>query len=117
MTVLHVCESSFPTQDLADKMHNEHRTSLNEYLLHDVVEPLRNELAGRLAARLAHGRPEEAILEELAGGNYDLVVMGTHGRHGFSSVMLGNVAERVVRRSRCPVLTVRAVGFADAAAA
>jgi nucleotide-binding universal stress UspA family protein len=38
----------------------------------------------------------------------DLIVMGTHGRHGFAHALLGSVAEKVVRTSQCPVVTVRA---------
>ncbi len=37
----------------------------------------------------------------------DLIVMGTHGRRGFSRALLGSVAEKVVRTAPCPVLTVR----------
>jgi nucleotide-binding universal stress UspA family protein len=37
----------------------------------------------------------------------DLIVIGTHGRSGLSKVLLGSVAERVVRFASCPVLTVR----------
>lgn len=37
----------------------------------------------------------------------DLIVLGTHGRGGLSRLLLGSVAEQVVRRGRCPVLTVR----------
>lgn len=39
--------------------------------------------------------------------HYDLVVMGTHGRTGFKHALLGSVAEKLVRTSPCPVLTVR----------
>jgi universal stress protein A len=46
-----------------------------------------------------------SIIERAAA--FDLVVMGTHGRTGISHLLLGSVAERVVRRSPCPVLTVR----------
>ena len=48
------------------------------------------------------------ILELAKTGSFDLVVMGTHGRTGIGRVMLGSVAERVLRAAPCPVLTVRA---------
>ena len=48
-------------------------------------------------------------------GDYDLVVMGTHGRTGFSRVLAGSVAENVVRHSPIPVLTVRTPGTGTAA--
>lgn len=47
------------------------------------------------------------ILEEARNAQADLIVMGTHGRHGFKRFLLGSVAERVVRESCCPVLLVR----------
>lgn len=53
------------------------------------------------------GEPATVILERAASGNYDLLVLGTHGRAGLSHLLLGSVAEKVVRRSPCAVLTVR----------
>jgi universal stress protein A len=53
------------------------------------------------------GTPYATILSTLEEDGYDLVVMGTHGRSGLSHVLLGSVAERVVRHAPCPVLTVR----------
>jgi universal stress protein A len=53
------------------------------------------------------GDPATAIVEHAKSGAYDLVVMGTHGRTGISHALLGSVAEKVVRRAPCPVLTVR----------
>lgn len=47
------------------------------------------------------------ILDEARNARADLIVMGTHGRHGFKRFLLGSVAERVVRESGCPVLLVR----------
>lgn len=47
------------------------------------------------------------ILDEARNARADLIVMGTHGRHGFKRFLLGSVAERVVRESCCPVLLVR----------
>jgi nucleotide-binding universal stress UspA family protein len=58
-------------------------------------------------ALLCRGFPAEQIAHVLDGGRYDLVVMGTHGRRGVPHVLLGSVAERVVRTSSVPVLTVR----------
>jgi nucleotide-binding universal stress UspA family protein len=49
-----------------------------------------------------------AILDAIAREKVDLVVMGTHGRQGLGRVFLGSVAEKVVRGSSVPVLTVRA---------
>jgi len=46
------------------------------------------------------------ILEAAEEMKPDLIVMGTHGRSGFQHLMLGSVAEKVLRQARCPVLTV-----------
>jgi nucleotide-binding universal stress UspA family protein len=54
------------------------------------------------------GDPATAIVERATQGGYDLLVLGTHGRSGLAHAVLGSVAEKVVRRARCPVLTVRA---------
>lgn len=54
------------------------------------------------------GRPAATIVVHAAGGKFDLIVMGTHGRTGLSHLLMGSVAEHVVRTAPCPVLTVRA---------
>jgi len=59
------------------------------------------------ALLLAGGAPHEQILRAARRARADLIVIGTHGRSGFSKVLLGSVAERVVRLASCPVLTVR----------
>lgn len=53
------------------------------------------------------GVPAAAIVKAATDSASDLVVMGTHGRTGLAHVVVGSVAERVVRLSPCPVLTVR----------
>jgi nucleotide-binding universal stress UspA family protein len=47
------------------------------------------------------------ILDYIKTEKIDLVVMGTHGRSGFEHILLGSVAEKIIRRAPCPVLTVR----------
>ena len=53
------------------------------------------------------GVPFNEIINAATEINVDIIVIGTHGRTGLSHVMLGSVAEKVVRKSLCPVLTVR----------
>jgi len=57
--------------------------------------------------RLLSGQPVEVILTAVRVHRPDLVVMGTQGRRGVSRLLLGSVAEEVVRRSSCPVLLSR----------
>jgi universal stress protein A len=59
------------------------------------------------AARVEPGDPARTIVDEADRGNYDLIAMGTHGRTGLAHLLLGSVAEKVVRRSSRPVMTVR----------
>jgi nucleotide-binding universal stress UspA family protein len=53
------------------------------------------------------GNAKEKILEEVEQNEYDLIVMGTHGREGLKRYWTGSVAESVIREATCPVLTVR----------
>jgi nucleotide-binding universal stress UspA family protein len=52
------------------------------------------------------GDPRAQILAHAAADGVDLIVMGTHGRTGAARLLLGSVAERVVREAPCPVLTI-----------
>ena len=61
----------------------------------------------RVETHVLTGQPAHTIVEHARTGGFDLIVMGTHGRTGFSHLFVGSVAERVVRRAPCPVLTVR----------
>jgi nucleotide-binding universal stress UspA family protein len=63
--------------------------------------------APRVRAETAVGEPAAEILAAAKAGGADLLVLGTHGRTGLEHALMGSIAERVVRRSLCPVLTVR----------
>jgi len=56
---------------------------------------------------LEEGDPAAVILRVVETTPCDLIVMGTHGRTGLSRVLMGSVAEEVVRRASCPVLTLK----------
>jgi nucleotide-binding universal stress UspA family protein len=56
---------------------------------------------------VAEGLPFEEILTFAKEKDIDLIVMGTHGHTGLAHILMGSVAEKVVRKAPCPVLTVR----------
>jgi nucleotide-binding universal stress UspA family protein len=60
--------------------------------------------------RLLAGEPASALIAELKKGGHDLVILSTHGRTGFAHLLLGSIAEKLVRMSPVPVLTVPAPG-------
>ena len=61
----------------------------------------------QILSAIEAGDPTRTVVEIADQDGYDLIVMGTHGRTGLSHLVLGSVAEQVVRRAKCPVLTVR----------
>ncbi len=66
----------------------------------------------RARTALAAGVPFQEILRAARRLRCDLIVIATHGRTGLRNVLIGSVAEKVVRRAPCPVLTVRPPGIA-----
>jgi nucleotide-binding universal stress UspA family protein len=60
----------------------------------------------RVEATLLDGQPSYQIVRVAADWDAGVIVIGTHGRRGFSRLLLGSVAERVVRKAHCPVLVV-----------
>ncbi len=74
---------------------------LNTFLSQSDIERLRPEYAVRI------GTPAEEIVRYADERDVDLIIMGTHGRSGVAHLLLGSVAEHVVRAAPCPVLLVR----------
>jgi nucleotide-binding universal stress UspA family protein len=67
-------------------------------------------LEGRVDYQLREGAPAAEILRAAAEAGCDLIVMGTAGRTGLGRLLLGSVAEQVLRQAACPVLTVTTPG-------
>lgn len=116
ITLLHVHElptmmnSIVPGADSAADAHD----------MRDAAQAQLNELVARLRAsdpraleggitiqtEAAGGIAADVILERARSGRFDLVVVGTHGRTGLRRLLVGSVAEAVIRGAPCPVLTV-----------
>lgn len=87
------------TPELVDLERDAERERLNHVL--PTVPGVRYE------HRYLTGAPEKEILAFAEHEHVDLIVMGSHGRTGVSRVLLGSIAEGVVRHAHCPVLTVK----------
>ena len=86
-------------KDYAVRLAEEHLADLSERVGKDGVTP-------KTFIRL--GKPEDEIVKFANENAVDLIAMGTNGRTGLAHMLVGSVAERVVRISKCPVLTIRA---------
>jgi nucleotide-binding universal stress UspA family protein len=109
--VLHVIEGlvdSFPVAGYVASL-PEFSSGLERHAKRELAELLseteRQELRAVLATRT--GSPSKEIGRYAEEQAADLIVMGTHGRGMMAHLLLGSVAERVVRTAPCPVLTVR----------
>jgi len=90
-----------PYQTLAEAARQRASTAMDEFLA-----PLIEHEGLWFRRQLATGDPAATIVDVAAGGAFDLIVMGTHGRTGIKRMLLGSVAEYVTRRATCPVLTI-----------
>lgn len=81
-------------------------TSARQQLEALVGDDDRREL-GAKAILLTSSSPAKATVSYAKEANIDLIVMGTHGRGAMAQLLMGSVAEKVVRLAPCPVLTVR----------
>lgn len=75
--------------------------------LDQVAAEARRQFSGRIVEHLALGSAWKQILQVAIDVQADLIVVGTHGRAGVKRLLLGSVAEGVVRKASCPVLVVR----------
>jgi nucleotide-binding universal stress UspA family protein len=94
-----------------DSMRATEMTQARRRLLRRLPPADRKQFHGSTA--IVTGTPAQAIVDFATDRGIDLIVMGTHGRSGFAHLILGSVAEQVVRTATCPVLTVRAAQTAD----
>ena len=78
-----------------------------ERLKDKLLEKVPKEIQDRVEMVITFGVPFVEIIRAARDYDVDLIVMGTQGRTGVSHMLIGSVAERVVRKAPCPVLTVK----------
>ena len=109
ITLLHVLEWSwlrlhYTIAELADeeRIRRELQARLEPY-----AEAVRSEGLTADIVTLGGGGPADFIVDTAASRKADLIVMATHGRRGIQRALIGSVAEGVLRRASCPVLTIK----------
>lgn len=116
--LLHVLEDPYITGAFAADIYAPPPPGLRESWLHSAETTMATLLtdadktAFDYTTDVAFGPIAHTIVERASQIGADLIVMGTHGRGGVAHLLMGSVAERVVRTAGCPVLTTR--GFAVA---
>ncbi len=94
-------ELDVPEPELAQRLQAEYEERLRE-LTERIVRK-----GFSVSSEMVFGKPSVEIIQQARDWQADMIVLGTHGRTGLEHVLLGSVAEKVVRKAPCPVLTVR----------
>ena len=106
--LLHIIEPfPYTTTDAFMVVDNsEAMRSIAETLIKNQSKTLRQKKIS-VKTDLIVGNPAQEIIKKAEREKADLIVMGTHGRTGVEHVLLGSVAEKIVRLANCPVLTIK----------
>ncbi len=108
--LLHVLEVQVTpqfTMGLAVPQRNEESADAAREKLQRLSGEAEDDQIGPVICETAHGRPADKIVQYANDHGIDVIAIGTHGRTGLSHVLVGSVAENVVRHAACPVLIVR----------
>lgn len=108
LTVLHVAPQAVPSEaDLAIGWDIESNESRNARLLEMLHKKFSDLKYAKVHFEVKFGTPATEIAKFAEENQTDLIVLPSHGRTGLARLMIGSVAERVVRLAHCPVLVIR----------
>jgi nucleotide-binding universal stress UspA family protein len=111
--IVHVVQDPWPMgPDGYVRTADEIRTLMAEDAARLLTERL-CEVEAETTSEVVFGMPSRAITDAAARKNADLIVLGTHGRGALAHVVMGSVADRVMRMANCPVLTTRSSYISD----
>jgi universal stress protein A len=92
-------------ENLMDELHDSGKKEIEDFCKKHFDRSLDYELS------FANGSPFKEILDAVKVKDIDMVIMGTHGKTRIDHFFVGKTADRVVRRSNCPVMTVRVTSW------
>ncbi|MBE9502708.1 MAG: universal stress protein [Proteobacteria bacterium] len=93
---------SLTPQEISERMETHAYENMS-----DILDQIKGSIA--IETAVEHGKSSVQIIEKAREVKADIIVMGSHGRTGLSHVLIGSVAETVVRHASCPVLVVKNV--------
>ncbi len=105
--LLHVVNRPLLAEGLAAEASLSDGAAMGSEVVEDAQRRLRKQAPEAASADVVFGYAARSIVEHASRLGIDLIVMGSHGRTGIAHVLLGSVAEAIVRTAPCPVLTVR----------
>lgn len=104
-----VSSAYLPQNDLDDLVSD--RKKALESFVHEHFREFKFEV--KLLLNIEPGEAQDMILKKAEQDDMDMIVMSTHGRTGLGHILIGSITEYVVRRARCPVLSIRAIEKQD----
>jgi nucleotide-binding universal stress UspA family protein len=107
--LVHVLEDPLIAEGLAAEAYIAEQPSIRAAMADDARQRLAHRSEGA-SVEVVFGHGAATIVDYAQRRGFDLIVMGTHGRTGIPHMLMGSVAEKVVRTAPCPVLTVGHVG-------
>ena len=110
LSIVHVIQPTITPSDFAWAAPPPNLSSEHDELVEQSLDRLADELIPdniRRKTILTHGSPAREIIETGRKEKVDMIIMSTHGLGGLSHVLFGSTTEKVVRKSPCPVLTIR----------
>jgi nucleotide-binding universal stress UspA family protein len=111
VSLVHIVEDPVAAGVWSSEIYTAEIAGLQINLVKDAEQRLREYAAAKdpaITTEVRTGHAAREVLDYAKAQGIDLIVMGTHGRTGLAHVVMGSVAERVVRLAPCPVLTLRA---------
>ncbi len=95
------------TDDVMKQIEQEGKIRSADKLREEIERVEKNNADVAIEAIIKHGIPYDDILREQEEKDIDLIVIASHGRTGIKRILIGSVAEKVIRAAKCPVMLLR----------